>query len=123
MKEIQKENKLVKCIACMVRCFLQVLEKFVKFFNKHAYTEVSLRSTNFCTSAINGMKIITLNFMRFGVMHGIVMIVTNFVSLFVSIATCVTSYYILREYRDEGKDVKDVTLYLGPLLVIFRANS
>lgn len=70
MKETQQDNNMVKFLACVIRCFLRILEKFVRFFNKHAYTEIAMRSTNFCTSAINGIKVIALNFVRFGVLHG-----------------------------------------------------
>lgn len=110
---------MVKFIACVIRCFLTLLEKFVRFFNKHAYTEIALRSTNFCTSAINGLKVIALNFVRFGVLHGIVELLTFMGSLFISAAVCVTSYYIILYHRDEGYKTKDVSSIIGPLVVIF----
>ena len=119
---------MVKVLACVIRCFLRILEKFVRFFNKHAYTEIAMRSTNFCTSAMNGIKVIALNFVRFGVLHGkiskfnflgIVELLTFFGSLFISAAVCVLSYYIILYVRDQGQKNKDLATLLGPMLLIF----
>ncbi len=74
------------CLLCCVHC----LERFVRFFNKHAYVEIAMRSTCYCVSAVNGMRVVTTNFLRFGILHGLGEIVMNLGVLFI----CMTGTYI-----------------------------
>lgn len=82
---------IANCLRCVAAC----LEKFVKFFNKHAFTEVALRSTNFCTSAATGMKVVATNGLRFGVMHGLGELVMFFATVFISSSVTILFYFII----------------------------
>lgn len=66
VKEAQPGNCFVNCMVGYVRCFCGCFEKFVKFINRHAYTECILRSTGFCYSAKEGFKVVMSNTVRFG---------------------------------------------------------
>ena len=79
---------------------------------------MALRSTSFCKSAVEGVKVATLNFLRFGVLHGVVAALMFFVTIFVTALVVVTGFFMLREFRDEGEPSKDYASYIGPLVVI-----
>lgn len=57
-------------VRCM-QCFISCVERTVKMINRHAYTQIALKSTNFLVSAANGMSILTSNVLRFGILSGI----------------------------------------------------
>ena len=95
MKELNKEDTMAefaaKCLICCVDC----LERFVRFFNKHAYVEIVMRSTGFCVSAINGMKIVANNFLRFGTLHGLGEIVMNMGIVFICLIGTYAGYLLI----------------------------
>jgi len=92
-----------------------MLECFIKFFNKHAYTEIALTGNNFCASASKAMGIIVSNALRFGVMHGLGEIIMTFAEISITSAVMVCAYYMIL-YIDLG-DKNAVTTFLPPLTV------
>ena len=94
IKETNQGN-LAECVAKMLICFVECLDRFVRFFNKHAYVEIAMRGTSFCASAVNGMKIVASNFLRFGVLHGIGEIVMNMGVLVICMAGTYLGYIII----------------------------
>lgn len=108
MKADPYNNKLgetaLKCVGCLLGC----LEKFVQFFNKHAYVEMVLNSTNYCMSAVNGMKIVARNILRFGVLHGLGEIVMNFVVIFIVLVGTYIGYVAMQIVNPEAKDFHGV---------------
>jgi Plasma-membrane choline transporter len=95
MRELNKDSSMAefaaKCLICCVDC----LERFVRFFNKHAYVEVVMRSTCFCVSAVNGMKIVGNNFLRFGILHGLGEIVMNMGIIFICLMGTYAGYLLI----------------------------
>ena len=96
-------------------CLIGCIEKFVKFFNKHAYIEIALRSTNFCTSAGNGMKILIDNFVRFGILHGLGEIVMNLVAIFITMIGTYMGYVAITVFGPEEREFHGTA---GSLVVI-----
>ena len=41
IEKANKENPVVKCLLCATRCYLDCLERFIKFITKNAYIQVS----------------------------------------------------------------------------------
>jgi solute carrier family 44 protein 1 (choline transporter-like protein) len=87
----QSLNFMIKCMLCCVNC----LERVVKMINNHAYVEIAMRSTNFCTSAKNGLQIISSNFLRFGILHGLSEIVMTFVVLLITMCGGIIGYVLI----------------------------
>lgn len=56
-----------KCI----KCFIGFISVLVRFSNKHAYTEIALKSSSYFVAAHNGFKIVGSNVMKLGVLHGV----------------------------------------------------
>lgn len=104
MKRDPNNNKVAECALKCLQCFLGCLEGFVKFFNNHAYVEMVINSTNYCVSAKNGMKVVTRNLLRFGVLHGLSEIVMNFVVAFIVLIGTYTGYLTLQIVHPENKD-------------------
>lgn len=51
-------NPAIKCIKSCVNCLADCLEKFVNFMSEHAYVELALQGTPFCSSAQKAASII-----------------------------------------------------------------
>lgn len=122
-----KQNTTDQAVLCMTRCLICIvscLEKFVKFFNKHAYVEVALNSTNFCTSAANGMKVVTNNFLRFGILHGLGEIVMNVVVLFITLVGVALGYMAITVFGPEKRPFNGTagTLIIIALIMLCVAN-
>ena len=94
-------------------------ERFVKFFNKHAFTEVALKGTNFCSSGSNAMSVIVSNTLRFGVLHGLGSLVMIFAKLFIVSTVCLACYYLKKTYTELGTDDGKLADMIGPMIFIF----
>ncbi len=75
---------------------LKCLENTVKFFNKHAFSEIILSGKSFCPSTLHAMKVISSNASRFGILHGLGEIVMLFSVILLTSATTASCYYILK---------------------------
>lgn len=87
-------NCFLKCVLCCLAC----LEGIVKMINNHAYVEVAMRSTNFCSSARHGVSLVASNFLRFGVLHGLSEIVMTFVVLLITMGGTYIGYLMLTSF-------------------------
>jgi len=108
---------VMKCLLCLSDC----LERFIKFFNKHAYIEIALRSKNFCTSAMNGMQVVLNNFLRFGVLHGLGHVVMTFVVFFMTFVGVMIGYAIISAYSKEEAKMEGIGACLIVIGVIMFA--
>lgn len=91
---------MARCLTCCVNC----LEKFVKMMNNHAYVEIAMRSTNFCTSAKNGMQVVASNFIRFGILHGLSSLVMTFVTLLIVMTGTFLGYIMIVTIGQEKRE-------------------
>lgn len=105
---------MARCLTCCVAC----LEKIVKMINNHAYVEVAMRSTNFCVSAKNGLEIITMNFLRFGVLHGLSEIVMTFVVLLITMGGTYLGYLLVITFGPERREFHGTAASLIVILLI-----
>jgi len=74
MEKVRKATGGNKCVLCLInciRCYCGCFEKFVKFCNEHAYTEVILRSCSFCQGASKGMGLVAENFLVFSFLNAV----------------------------------------------------
>lgn len=58
-EKMSGDNAAVKCISCLVQCFLKCLEEIMEYINKAAYAFMAIAGQGFCKSAYNGL---VLNF-------------------------------------------------------------
>lgn len=49
------DNAFIKCVSCMVQCFLKCLEEIMEYINRAAYAFMSITGQPFCKSAYNGI--------------------------------------------------------------------
>lgn len=103
-KKAGVENHTAKLILCCIKCVLVICEKLIKFINRHSYTEVILRSTNFCSSARHAITLVKKNFLRFGVLHGLGSVVMTFAKLFIVCTTMAISYFALFNFYEFGQE-------------------
>lgn len=76
-----KDNPAIKVILCLTSCYLDCLERFIKFISKNAYIQMAITGKNFCASAWNAFILILKNAMRFGTANAIGFIF-NFIGVF-----------------------------------------
>lgn len=105
-------------VACCLRCILHCAERFIRFFNKHAFTETAIKGTGFCTSASEAMKVVISNAVRFGMLHGLGTLVMIFAKLFIIVSVVGTSYFILIKFYDVDDGKEGIRSMIGPLTVI-----
>merc|ERR1719464_1150155 len=80
----------------VLQCFIWCFEKFMKFMTKHAYIQVALMGTNFCSSAKAAFYNILRNFARFGA-HMVLGTIIQFLGYtFIVVATTAIGYFILQ---------------------------
>ena len=104
MKRDPNNNKVAETALKCLQCLLGCLEKFVQFFNNHAYVEMVINSTNYCVSARNGMRVVGRNILRFGILHGMSEIVLNFVVAFIVLIGTYTGYLALQIAHPENNE-------------------
>ena len=66
-----KDNYVVKCLFCIIQCYLKCLESCVEFINKNAYIQIGLFGKNFCSSAYQGFTLVMRNIIMVGTLDGI----------------------------------------------------
>ena len=93
MKDKSEEAKY--CLKC-ARCCLACIERYVRFVNRHAYIEVIIRNINFCRAVFKALGIFVANFLRVGVMLGIVELVLFMGTAIITVAVILISFYILK---------------------------
>ena len=103
---------IVRCAQCFVACF----ERTIKFINKHAYIETALRNLNFCAAAMKCLEVTSSNFLRFGVLSGLLELFLFLGDLFISCSTTFIMYFVIKAYA-KAKDLEVDTL--APHLLIF----
>ena len=79
----------MKCIMCFVACF----ERLMKFVNKHAYIEVLLRNKTFCGGVFKAVSLLTGNFLRVGILMGLVSLVMFISTIFIVFLVCLICFY------------------------------
>lgn len=67
----------------------------MRFVNRHAYIEIVLRNKSFCGAVQKAISIFTGNFLRIGVLLGIVELVLLMGSAFVTVIVIIISMYLL----------------------------
>ena len=110
-KQIDKNNFCFKCLMCFVACF----ERFMRFVNKHAYMEVVIRNKNFCGAVWKTIGLLTGNFVRFGVLAGLVGLFLVMATIFITVIVTIIGYYIMQGL---GEINNDTYTTVGPLVVI-----
>lgn len=60
-----KENPIMKCFFCYIRCILKCLDACIKFINKNAYIQVALHNSSFCEGAKESFYLMARNSARF----------------------------------------------------------
>lgn len=110
-----EDNKIMKCFLKVASCLVNCFERFIKFLSKHAFIEVAMRSSNFCSGSATSMKMIASNGLRFGVLHGLCEIVITFGVFGITAGTLVVGFCLLYYVSYFGDRLSSLA---GPLLII-----
>jgi hypothetical protein len=91
-------NPLISCLSCCCRCCLACCNKFIKFINENAYTQVILASTNFCSSAINSFTLMLKHAGTFAISTGIASLIIFLGKMTVSVIATGVGYVLVTEW-------------------------
>ena len=119
MNKIRKASGNNRCVICLincVRCCCNCLENFVKFINRHAFTEIVLRSCNFCQGAKYGMAVVASNGLTFAFLNTVMLFMNFILSCGVGAGSACIVHLIVNVYEAE----KSVDLQnIGVDIVVF----
>jgi len=115
LRECMEKRKRCCLFACCLKCFMVCVGGFVRCFNKHAYVEIALRSKNFCASSCTGFRVVSNNFMKYGILHGLGEIVLNTVVFFITVTGVSIGYFLLTFFGPENPELQGMA---GCLVII-----
>jgi len=67
----QYDNFLAKCCLKCCVCCLWIIEKFIRYLNRNAYTVIAIEGSNFCTSAQIAFNAIVSNALRVAAINSV----------------------------------------------------
>jgi len=108
-----KENRITRIIRRVLVCCLWCFEKILKFINKNAYIQIALMGTNFCTSAKAAFHLILRNFVRFGVVATLGLIIHGIGYVVITVSTTIIGYFILQFLHPDLSVVIPLCIYAG----------
>jgi len=99
---------VLKCLQCCMYCF----EKCLKFLTKHAYIQIAVMGTPFCTSAKNAFFLLLRNCVRFGALAllGWVLGLLGFATIIAGTAVC--GFFILEALHPEVNPLGPMVVYV-----------
>jgi len=109
------DNAFVKCISCLVQCFLKCLEEIIEYINRAAYAFMSIAGQGFCKSAYNGLL---LNFK-----HGAKFAFGNYLAfVFILLGkigiTVFNTFLAWMFMKHVSKSAAEVSNPYGPLIIV-----
>jgi len=109
----QQKNRVMVYVLKAVQCCIWCFEKCLKFLNKHAYIQIALLGTNFCTSAKAAFYLIWNNAARIGTMVILGSIIQFIGSTVIIVGTVVVGYFILQALYPSASPLMPMLLYLA----------
>jgi hypothetical protein len=91
-----QENRIVKCLFCLVQCYMKCLEDCVEFINKNAYIQIGLFGKSFCRSAYNGFTLVMRNIILVGILDGICDALIFVGKICITILSTIICYLLLK---------------------------
>ena len=91
------QGKCIKCIFCVVECFLACCNKSMEYINKHAYIQIALKGDSFCTAAFEGFGLVIRNLGRFSMLALVGGIFSVVGTIFITVGSCIIGYFLITE--------------------------
>jgi hypothetical protein len=99
-------NSVFVCFFKMIDCILSCIERCLKFISKYAFVIVSLKGTNFCSSAATAISLIYHNMCQVGTLNAMVDFIIFLGKWLVSLTCCTALLvYIHLDAYDELSSV------------------
>merc|ERR1711871_129098 len=97
------ENKLIKCLGCILRCLTRCIEKCLRYISTQAYIFTAIFGTAFLPSCYKLFSFLSKNALRVGTAQTLGRIVVKLGRAFVIMITLLGSFAIM-EYVDPWKN-------------------
>jgi hypothetical protein len=106
--------RVLRCLLSCLICIFYCLEKWIKFFNKHAYIQVAMKGTGFFHSAYSAFKLLVKNLGRLAAVTVIGDLVVIIGKLSISLSCAALGYLYLSTYMRE-----ELNGFILPTVFIF----
>lgn len=105
-------------------CLISLSKKVLNISNKHAYAQVSFRSISFSAASKRGIKVVSSNFVRFGILHGLGEISMSILTLFITVTGSSLGYACILMFGGEDPAFQGTAGCLLLILIIeFKVGS
>jgi len=112
-------NDLTRCIACMCKCCLWCLEKFMRFLNRNIYIMCAMKSTNFCKSGRDAFNLIMRNLVRVVVLDSVCDFLLFLGKLVIVLLSGTLSYLAFGKYIPEIQEkIPNLNFFFTPIIFI-----
>lgn len=98
-----------------MKCIIDILACFLKYSNKHAYTEIALKSSSYLTASKNGFIVVSSNIMKLGVLHGVneyIFFLGQLLVLSVVLLSAYITFHAVNSQRGDHTDTNEVAFLL-----------
>eukprot|EP00758_Cryptobia_borreli_P014252 Tbor_TRINITY_DN5905_c0_g1::TRINITY_DN5905_c0_g1_i2::g.18631::m.18631/K15377/SLC44A2_4_5; solute carrier family 44 (choline transporter-like protein), member 2/4/5 len=111
-----RHNVTMKVLLYIINCCLECIERVIKIISKSAFVITCVKNTNFCSSAVDALRIIVSNVVRVGTLTSLCTATCFMIKIFIVGANLLIAYGLMRvRYLTDGEPVESG---LFPMLVI-----
>jgi len=96
------DNKVVKCVTCLVQCFLKCLEEIMEYINKAAYAYIAISGESFCKAALHGLLLQLSHGATFGFANLLAQLFILLGKVGLTVLNTVLAYYYLKLVAADG---------------------
>ena len=95
MEKQSPDNKLVKCLACMINCCARCIENCLKYISTQAYIFTAIFGTGFWSSCLKLFQFLSANFARIGTAQSLGRLVVKLGRAFVMVFSMAGTFAIV----------------------------
>lgn len=111
-------NAPMRIMLCLCSCFLDCLNRFIKYINRNAYIQIALTSNSFCPAALDAFMLILKHAAKFTIVEGLGDVFMILGKMCIASVSTFTAYLIVSYWP--GLDDK-LSSPIMPCLLVFIA--
>jgi len=92
-----KDNQTVKVIIWCVHCWLACIERLVKIISYNAFIICGIKCQNFLSSAVDALKLLTINILRVTILEFLSTAATFLIRLFICTCNLILAYFLINQ--------------------------
>lgn len=110
LQSLIRDNKTGKQLLKSVRWLVSIFGTILRRVNKHAFTDISMRSSSYFDAAQNGFKVVNSSSLNLGIMHSISELVFLSSQLFLTSGIIIVAFITLSASSKSGMEVEIINV-------------